>query len=159
MRSLVLAAIGLCLMAAPAQSVDVIFNGTVADTCGLALPVPATGTMTLSSDGSILGSDQGGGSGVLLTITSTGINSITVGAPTLTASAPGYSTSGQSLQIGYVGAGLLNLINRTMGTGSSSFSAGILGITLSTILINARIVNANGFTQGDYQLTSVVTCS
>ncbi len=159
MRGFVLAAMGLCLMVAPARSVDVIFNGTIADTCGLALSVPATGTMTLSSDGSILGSDQSGGSGVLLTVTSTGINSITVGAPTLTASAPGYSTAGQSLQIGYVGAGLLNLVNRAMGTGSSSFSAGILGVTLSTILINARIVNANGFTQGDYQLTSVVTCS
>lgn len=159
MRGFVLAVVGLCLLVGPARSVDVIFNGTVADTCGLALPVPATGTMELSSDGGILGSDQTGGIGVLLTITSTGLNTITVGAPTLTASAPGYNTSGQSLEIGYVGAGLLNLVNRSMATGSSTFSAGILGLTLSTILIDARIVNSNGFTQGDYQLTSVVTCS
>lgn len=158
MRGLVLAAVGLCLFAAPAQSVDVIFNGNVADTCGLALPIPATGTMRLSSDGTILGSDQGG-TGVLLTVTSTGSNTVTVGAPTLTAQAAGYNSAGHSLQVGYTGAGLLSVVNRPIAPGSSTFSAGILGLTLSTILVHARIVNSNGFTQGDYQLTSVVTCS
>jgi hypothetical protein len=160
MRTSVLAFVTVLCSAFPALAVDVIFNGTVADTCGLAVPIPATGTMRLGGDPpTILGSDQSGGVPVSLTITSTGTNTITVGAPTLTSQPVGYSTSGQSLQIGYVGTGGLSIVNRPIAAGSSSFPAGILGITVSTILINARIVNANGFAQGDYQLTSVITCS
>ena len=159
MRSVALAAAGLCLLSLPAQSANVIFNGTVADTCDLSVMVPATGTMKLNGDHTILGSDQSGGAGVLLTIGSTGANTITVAAPTVTQSPAGYDPTGQQLHIGYTGASLLNGVSKTMGTGGGSFAAGILGITGSTILIHARIVNSNGFKLGDYQLTSVVTCS
>ena len=62
-------------------------------------------------------------------------------------------------ELGYVGAGLLSAINKPMGTGGGNFSAGILGLTGSTIVVNARVVNSNGFKLGDYQITSVVTCS
>lgn len=158
MRAGVVAALVLMWGASPVWAVSVVFNGEVADTCDLSLPVPANGMMLMSPDHTILGSDQAG-IPVVLTITSIGSNTITVGAPTLTDSPGTYDSSGQSLEIGYTGTGLLNLVNRPMGPGSSTFNAGILGVTLSTIVINARIVNENGFAQGDYQLTSVVTCS
>jgi len=159
MRALIWAFAGLCVAASPATADNVVFNGSVANTCDLSVMLPLTGTLALSSDHTILGSDQTGGVPVSLTVGSIGANTITVGAPTLTDSPPGYSTSGQSLEIGYVGAGLLSLVNKPMGTGGGSFSAGLLGLTGSTILINARVINPNGFKLGDYQITSVVTCS
>jgi hypothetical protein len=159
MRALGLAIVGLCLAAAPASADNVVFNGTVANTCDLSIMLPLTGTLALSSDHTILGSDQTGGIPVSLTVGSIGANTITVGAPSLTASPVGYASAGQSLEIGYLGAGLLSLVNKPMGPGGGSFSAGLLGLTGSTILINARVVNANGFKLGDYQITSVVTCS
>ena len=146
----------------PSEATDVIFSGTVANTCDLSVMLPTTGgTMTLSSDGTILGSDQGGGVGVTLTIGSIGTNHIDVGAPTLTNSPAGYSTTGQSLQMGYTATGTLAglISNKAMGTGGGSFNAGILGLTAAAILIQARIVNPNGFKLGDYELTTVVTCS
>ncbi len=159
MRTLGLLTIGLCLATSPAAADNVIFNGTVANTCDLSVMLPLTGTLALSSDHTILGSDQTGGVPVSLTIGSIGSNTINVAAPTLTASPIGYSSSGQSLEIGYVGAGLLSAVNKPMGTGGGSFSAGLLGLTGTTILVNARVVNPNGFKLGDYQITSVVTCS
>ncbi len=159
MRALCAAIAGLALFTASAQADNIVFNGTVADTCDLSLMVPPTGTLALSSDHTILGSDQLGGLPVTVTIASVGTNTITVGAPTLTQSPPGYITTGQSIELGYVGAGLLSAINKPMGTGGGNFSAGILGLTGSTIVVNARVVNSNGFKLGDYQITSVVTCS
>jgi hypothetical protein len=143
----------------PASAANVVFTGSVDNTCDLSVMLPPEGTLALSADHTILGSDQTGGLPVELTIASIGANTINVAAPTLTDSPVGYVSTGQSLEIGYVGVGLLNLVSKAMGTGGGSFSAGILGLTGSTILINARIVNANGFKLGDYQLTSVVTCS
>ena len=159
MRSSVLAIVAVLCGSFPVAAIDVIFNGTVDNTCDLSVMLPPTGTLALSADHLILGSDQTGGVPVSLTIGSTGANTITVGAPTLTQSPVGYVTTGQSLEIGYVGVGLLSVVNKAMGTGGGSFSAGILGLTGSTILINARVSNSNGFKLGDYQLTSVVTCS
>lgn len=142
-----------------AAAADVVFNGSVDNTCDLSIMLPPTGTLMLSGDHTILGSDQAGGIPVALTIGSIGANTIDVGAPELTGSPIGYDASGQSLEIGYVGVGLLSVVNKPMGPGGGSFSAGILGLTGTTILINARIVNEDGFKLGDYQLTSVVTCS
>lgn len=159
MRACVLAFLAVTGGVVPANAADVVFNGTVDNTCDLSVMLPPTGTLALSADHTILGSDQPGGLPVSLTIGSIGANTISVAAPTMTESPIGYVSSGQSLQIGYVGVGLLSIVNKPMGTGGGSFSAGILGLTGSTILINARVVNANGFSLGDYQLTSVVTCS
>lgn len=159
MRLSALASVLMFACVAPAAAVDVVFNGEVQDTCELSIQIPITGgIMLLGTDPTILGSDQGG-TAVSLTILSRGANTVTVGAPQLTDSPVGYSTGGQSLQIGYVGVGLLSVVNKPMGPGGGSFSAGLLGLAGAELLMNARIVNPSGFALGDYQLTSVVTCS
>ena len=150
--------LGVLLFAMPAEAIDVVFEGTVEDTCTLAIPVATPGQLALSGDHTIFGSDQSGGTAVVLTLLSLGPNTITVGAPSLTQSPAGYSTAGQSLQLGYSGFSGLTPVSKAMGTGGGSFSAGFV-LAATEVTIDARVVNTNGFAQGDYQITSVVTCS
>lgn len=157
MRGVAFGIVTALLCATPVLAIDVTFTGVVLNTCTLAVPTP--GVMSLASDGKKLSSDLADGIGVpaILTIVSLGGNTITVGAPTLESAAPGYSTTGQTVQVAYNGLSGLSSISQAYTTASSNFAIGILPLT--SLIINMQVLNNNGFPQGTYTAKTVVTCS
>ena len=150
MRKLVVTFAAALAFCAPAcAATDVVFTGNVADTCTLA--VPTAGTMTLSSDGKILGSDQALGVPATVTVISLGSNTVTLAAPTLTASPVGYGGGG-TVQMSYSG-----LASHAYTTLQQTFSLGILPLT--NLIINMQVINNAGFIQGTYTAKTVLTCS
>lgn len=141
---------GLWLAAGPAlAATDVVFTGTVSDTCTLAVPTP--GIMTLSGDGKTLGSDQTLGVPATVTVVSLGSNSVTLAAPTLTDAPSGY-LGGETVQMSYSG-----LASHAYTSQQQSFALGILPLT--NLIINMQVLNPNGFVQGTYKAKTVLTCS
>jgi len=140
---------------APALATDVVFSGNIANTCTLA--VATTGLLALSLDGKTIGSDQPGGISASLTIVSLGANTVTLAAPTRTSSPGAYVAAGEQIKVAYAGTGGLNLVNQAYTALGTNFSTGLLPLTALTI--NNEIVNTNGFAQGHYETTTVVTCS
>ncbi|OJX19484.1 MAG: hypothetical protein BGO82_07070 [Devosia sp. 67-54] len=141
---------GLWLAAGPAlAATDVVFTGTVSDTCTLAVPTP--GIMTLSGDGKTLGSDQTLGVPATVTVVSLGSNSVTLAAPTLTDAPSGYA-GGETVQMSYSG-----LASHAYTSQQQSFALGILPLT--NLIINMQVLNPNGFVQGTYKAKTVLTCS
>lgn len=138
-----------------AGATDVTFSGTLSGVCTLALASP--GTLALSVDGTKFGSEETGGVAASLTILSVGSNTVTFGAPTRTSAPGGYNATGETIEVSYVGLGGLSLINHAYGTTSSNF--GVSSLPLTTVLVNSRINNANGFAPGTYSTRTVVTCS
>jgi hypothetical protein len=152
----VLAALVLSLpFTGPAGALDVTFSGTVSDTCSLAIATP--GLLGLSADGLTLGSEETGGVPAAVTVVSIGVNQITVGAPTRTLAPAAYDTIGEVIEVAYTGTGLLGAISQIYTTLSSVIDVGLVSAT--TLVVNNRITNPNGFAQGNYETTTVVTCS
>ena len=150
MRILAIAAL-VSASACPAlASTDVTFTGTVSDTCTLAVPTP--GIMTLSADGKTLGSDQTLGVPATVTVISLGGNSLTLSAPTLTASPAGYA-GGETVQMNY--SGLAS--HPAYTSAQQTIPLGILPLT--SLIINMQVVNPSGFVQGNYTAKTVLTCS
>ena len=152
-KSLIL--LPLLMFAQPAAAVDVTFSGTLAGVCTLALSLP--GTLALSVDGTRLGSEETGGIPATLTILSIGTNTVTVAAPTRTASPAAYVPTGEVVEIAY--NGLAGLAGVTHAYTASSSTFGINTLPLTIVLFNSRITNANGFAAGTFTTRSVVTCS
>jgi hypothetical protein len=144
----------LLLSTASAAAADVTFTGIVLNTCTL---VATPGLLGLSSDGETLGSEELGGLPAEVAIVSLGINTVTVEAPTRTGSPVGYNAAGEVVSVAYQGLVALGGISQNYTTSTTDFSVGILPLTV--VQVNNRIVNSNGFTQGTYQTTTVVTCS
>lgn len=150
MRALLIAAAGLVALCGPAYAAtDVVFTGNVADTCTLAVPTP--GTMTLSSDGKTLGSDQPLGIPATVTVLSLGSNTVTLAAPTLTDFPAGYG-GGETVQMSYSG-----LASHAYTSQPQTISLGILPLT--SLIIDMQVINAGGFVQGTYKAKTVLTCS
>src|SRR3569833_1488162 len=150
MRKLMVAVGGMVLSCASAHAAtDVVFTGSVADTCSLAVLSP--GSMTLSSVGKTLGSDQLLGIPATVTVLSLGSNTVTLSAPTLTASPGGYG-GGETVQMSYSG-----LASHAYTTQQQTISLGIIPIT--DLIINMQVINAAGFIQGTYKAKTVLTCS
>jgi hypothetical protein len=152
MRGLLLGCLVLAFGASPALAAgtDVVFTGTVSDTCTLAVPTP--GTMTLSASGTILGSDQTLGVPATVTVVSLGGNTVTLSAPTLTSSPAGYTPGSETVQMSYSG-----LASHAYTSAQQSFALGILPLT--NLIINMQVINAGGFAQGTYTAKTVLTCS
>lgn len=146
---------GMACTSTPSHAVDVTFSGTVAGVCTLALTLP--GTLALSMDGTVLGSEEPTGVAATMTVLSVGSNTITVAAPTRTAAPGSYVATGEAVWIKYVGLGLLSAVSHGYDSATSSFAIG--SVALTTILFNSKITNANGFAAGTYSTRSVVTCS
>lgn len=145
--------IGLTTSAFP---VDVTFDGTISDTCTLALSTG--GALALSTDGTVLGSEELGGLPAAMTILSIGTHTITVNAPSRTASPGGYVATGETVEIAYQGvSGLLGAVSQAYTAAQTTFP--IATIPLSVLTLNSRIRNDGGFAAGSYQTRVVVTCS
>jgi hypothetical protein len=154
MRSLGYGVVALLLSAGMAHAADVTFTGIVLNTCTL---VATPGLLGLSADGETLGSEELGGLAAEIAIVSLGVNTITVGAPTRTGSPVGYNATGEVISVAYQGLVALGSISQSYTTSTTDFDVGILPLTV--VEIDNRIVNPNGFIQGTYETTTVVTCS
>lgn len=142
------------LATSPVAADALTFSADLQGVCTLSLATP--GTMKLATDGTILGSEEGGLPATLV-ILSVGTNTIDVGAPTLTQSPIGYNPSGQSLEVAYTGlSGLSGVDHSTYTSSATSFS--ISTIPASVLQVQNRIVNPNGFEKGQYATQTVVTC-
>lgn len=155
MRSVFLSVVVALLCTGPAAAVDVTFSGTLTDGCSLGLTAP--GTLALSVNGQRLGSEETGGTAATLTVLSIGSNTVTVGAPTRTASPAGYNATGETIEVAYTGQGALSAVSEPYGTASTDFD--VTTAPLTNVIFNARINNANGFEAGTYGVRTVVTCS
>jgi hypothetical protein len=151
MRRLGLVVLLLCGTSPALAGTDVVFTGSVTDTCTLAVPTP--GTMTLSADGTTLGSDQTLGVPATVTVISIGANTITLAAPTLQSHPPGYTAGGETVQMNY--SGLAS--HPAYTSAQQSFSLGLLPIT--SLIVNMQVINPAGFAQGTYTAKTVLTCS
>ena len=153
MRRLSLASLVLLGVCAPAGAapLDVTFTGIVLDTCTIAIPTP--GIMVLSSDGTILGSNQGLGVPATVTVLSIGSNHISLGTPTLESHPPGYTPGNETLAINTTGLAS-NPIFTSLGI---DFDIGLLSLT--SLFVNMKVTDPDGFTNGTYTAKTVLTCS
>lgn len=136
------------LFAAPAEAVPVTLSGSVTNSC--TLTVTTSGTMALSSDGTVLGSAQSGGSAATLSVSAAG------STPTLTFAAPsvasGASTSGATTEIAYTS---LSGANQAYTSSQTSHTASLI----DTFTVHGRVTRAAGFGSGTYTVTTLVTCA
>ncbi len=154
MRSLGVGVVVVLLSAGGVQAADVTFTGIILNTCTL---VATPGLLGLASDGETLGSEELGGLPAEVAIVSLGVNTVTVDAPARTGSPVGYNATGEVVSVAYQGLVALGSISQSYTTSTTNFSVGILPLTV--VQVNNRIVNPNGFVQGTYETTTVVTCS
>jgi hypothetical protein len=136
---------------AAAAPLDVTFTGLVVDTCTIAIATP--GVMVLSGDGTILGSDQGLGIPATVTVLSIGTNTLSLSAPTLETHPGDYTPGGETVEMNYSGLASHPLFS-SLGL---DFVVGLL--PLSNLLVNLRVTDPGGFTQGTYTAKTVLTCS
>ena len=137
--------------AAPAAAVDVTLNATLVNSCALTLAT--AGTMTPSATGTLISSEQSGGSAATMTVIALGVlPSINFAAPSLTAS-PGGWTASHTDEIKYTST---RGANQSYTSGSSSFTE--TGLT-DTFTVHGRVTSTEGFAAGNYTLKTVVTCS
>jgi hypothetical protein len=149
--ALLLAALG-GVFPRTALAVDVTFTGLVADTCTISLATP--GVMTLSSDGTILGTDQGGlGVPATVTVVSIGSNHLSLSPPTLESYPAGYSPGSETVEISYSGLASHPLFSALQ----LDLDIGLLA--LANLFVDLRITNPAGFSQGSYTAQTVLTCS
>lgn len=122
------------------------------------LAVAASGTFALSSDGRELGSGQPGGSAALVSITSVGSSTVTVGSPSLTQYPAAFNPGTASVEVSYAGSALLSAVTQSYTGQETAFGIPNL-ITPVIVTINNRILTNSGFAPGTYQSRTVVTCS
>lgn len=145
-------AVSLC----PAQALDVDFNGTITGICSLALDTD--GTLAMSTDGTILGSEEALGIPAAVLILSIGTNTIDVAAPNrISADPAGYDDTNEAIEVSYDGLGGLAGVTQAYIDIDTNFNVG--NIALSTLVVNNRIVNPDGFAAGTYTTRTVITCS
>lgn len=155
MRPLLAAILLISLGVAPVAADSVGFAGSILDSCSLSLAT--SGTLAMSLDGTVLGSEESGGQPAQVTILSTGSHSVTVAAPTLVTSPAGYDPTGQQVEVAYQGQSLLSGVSQPYTGAGTSFP--VATIALSSLAINNRIRNTRGFASGSYATQTVVTCN
>lgn len=142
---------GLALASSPARAIDVTFTGVVVDTCIIALATP--GVMTLSSSGTILGTDQTLGVPATVTVVSIGANTISLDEPELLTHPGAYTPSNETVEMNYTGLANHPLFS-SLGL---QFDLGL--VSLTNLFVNLRISDPDGFAQGTYTARTVLTCS
>ena len=153
MRILSIATVLIAAFCLPSEGapLDVTFTGIVLDTCTIAVPTP--GIMVLSSDGTILGSDQGLGVPATVTVLSIGSNHIDLSAPTLVSHPAGYTPGNETVEINTSGLAS-NPIFTSLGI---DFDIGLLSLT--SLFVNMKVTDPDGFANGTYTAKTVLTCS
>jgi hypothetical protein len=154
MRSVGLGAASLLLSTCVALAANVNFSGTVLAACSIL--ATTDGLLALATDGSSLASDNLGGLPGTVTILSIGNSTVDVAPPVRTGQPGDYNASGEAVEVSYVGAGGLGLVNQAYTSNPTSFA--VSTIPASILTVNNRITNPNGFTAGNYSTQTVVTC-
>jgi len=151
---LAFSAVGLAAGYCPAASIT--FDGSILDTCTLALT--SNGTLGASLDGTTMGSEVGSGHAAKMTILSTGSHTIQVAAPSRTSPPPsGYNTATETVAVAYSGETLLSGVSQPYTSSATSFPVGTIALTI--LDLNSRITNPSGFATGSYTTQTVVTCN
>lgn len=149
--------LAVLLSVAPAEATDLNFSGHLDGSCILSLPID--GALGLSTDGDILGTEEGSGHFGQITIVAVGTNTISVTKPAWVAKPGGYIQTGESLEVAYSSAlALLDAHAQDYTTQDTQFT--VSGLPVAALIVNARATNAaNGFVNGDYTMKVTVTCS
>jgi len=155
MRSLGLSLASLLLSCSLAAAASVNFSGTVLASCSIL--ATTSGALALATDGSSIASDNLGGAPGTVTILSIGSSTVEVAAPTRTTAPGDYNSSGEAVEVSYLGASGLSIASQAYTSSTTSF--GISTIPASVLTVNNRITNPNGFPAGSYGTQTVVTCS
>ena len=143
-------------MGLQAQAEDVLFSGTVVSTCSIL--AHSDGVLALSADGGSLTSELlSGGVPGTVTVLSIGSNSLNIDAPTRQSAPGAYVATGESIEVAYVGASGLSLVNQPFTDSATSIP--VSTIVASVLTMDNRIVNPNGFPPGGYSTRTVVTCT
>lgn len=153
--SLVSSVLALAVPLSATQADDIDFNGTLTNECTLALT--NAGVLAMSSDGTVLSSQEAGGVAAVMTVVSIGSNTLTVNAPTVVSAPGSHNGSGETVEVSYSGASGLSGVSQTMTDQTTNHALG--AVPLSALTIHTRITNSNSFAAGDYTIRSVVTCS
>lgn len=133
-----------------AQTV-VPFDGTIVPSC--ILTVSTSGVLAMSTTGTEIGSEQTGGVAAVLGIVATG------GAPTIKFTAPTMSDR----PVTYVGTPTVSLKYSSTGGANQAYTSAASQYTSTTplgdtVTLNAKAVDAAGFTAGSYRLQTTATC-
>src|SRR5579863_7873641 len=153
MRGLVVSLFALVAASSSASAVDVNFTGTLSTVCTLA--VPTTGQLGLAADGSL--SSEAGRS-ANLTVLSVGSNRLFVEPPVWSQAAPtGYVASGEQFFVKYVGISGFSISQQDYTDIESIVP--VNSVPLTTLQIDAKATNPNGFVSGDYGMKVTVTCA
>lgn len=123
--------------------------------CTLALG--SGGSLGLSLDGTVLGSEEGAGGPASLTLVTGLSDEVTISAASLMSAPAAYQQVGQAVEVAYSGLGVLSGINQPYTGSVTQFSPGL--IPLSILNIHSRVINGAGFASGNYTVRVVVTCS
>jgi hypothetical protein len=137
-------------VSAQAQTV-VPFDGTVVASC--ILSVSTSGVLAMNTSGTEIGSEQTGGVAAVLGIVATG------GAPTVLFTAPIMSIK----PVSYVGTPTVSLKYTSTGGANQPYTTAASQYTSTnplgdTVTLNAKAVDATGFTAGSYRLQTTATC-
>lgn len=142
--------IAVLSQAAPAAAAEVTLTGIVANSCILTLT--SQGALRTSSSGTIVGSEQPGGSPAILSLVASGLSpTITFGAPALVTS-PGGMLESPTVEIRYTSNGGAN---QAYTSGASSHQP--MGL-LETYSIDGKLTSSKGFAAGTYTMRTLVTC-
>jgi hypothetical protein len=141
----------LAFVPSAAPALDVTFAGVVVDTCTIALATP--GVMVLSTDGTILGTDQGIGIPATVTVVSIGTNNISLATPELLTHPLDYTPGDETVEMAYSGLASHPLFSAL----PLDFDIGL--VSLTSLFVDLKVTDAGGFTQGAYTARTVLTCS
>lgn len=115
------------------------------------------GVLDLSTDGTILSSTEGLGQAASLEVVTGLFDEITISAPALVQAPAAYVDAGDARKVAYRGFGLLAFIDQPFTGSDTSFTPGLLPLSLLTL--DASLTTATGFAPGNYSLRVQVTCS
>jgi hypothetical protein len=142
----------------------VALAATLAPLPGLAcsISLPASGTLRNSMSNTVLGSQVNGNTPATVTMVLPLLSgvSVTVNAPTVIQSPPGYNAAMETREVAYTAAviGLIQLANQGYTSAATNFSTGLLGAVTLTMTVHNRVNNPNGFAPGTYTTRTLVTC-
>ena len=148
------AAAAAVAVASPAPAVAqtaITFDGTVVQSCILALSTP--GTLGTNANGTELGSEQTLGAAATMTVVAT------AGTPTLSFTAPTMSARPAA----YTGTPTVSTKYTSTGGANQAYTSGSFSYTSSnalgdTVTINAKAADAAGFAAGSYRVQTTATC-
>lgn len=135
-----------------AQDANIVFNGTIGDSCTVVADSP--GTLGVNGTNTVLASTEGAGAAGQASVTATsGTFQVTVDAPTSFDTAPAGANTNTSFAASYDASGATTAAG-VDGATPTSLNAGV-----TTVAVNASATKSSGiFESGSYTFTAIVRC-